>query len=300
MKCDRWYSYTEENIPSIFSKKPRKILKCRPALPWSKLVWTLLFICYFESFVFVFEKIEGIFSSYVWIQIECKIYNLARKFGKESVILIHKEEHLVQNITDNSKHRMFSLRCLSAGITLVSITLKKTVRTSKSFKIISRAEKQLLNERIRAISNTTEVNSWERDACINQLENVLDQKISKGCQAFISRIRKARHGSVWERQVAKFKYCSSKQEAMQKNTTAEVVTRKSDKCTAVTMATQTLHHPAAQHPLPQKQHQHTIHTRHRSNKGQMGEKLVQQTSHQGKVFTIGQGPKLHCCAIVHS
>ena len=77
------------------------------------------------------------------------------------------------------------------------------VRTSRSEEIIRRAEKQLLNGRIRAINSTIKISSWERDTCINQLEIVLDQEIFKESQAFISMVRKVRHRHVRERQPAK-------------------------------------------------------------------------------------------------
>ena len=70
------------------------------------------------------------------------------------------------------------------------------VRTSSSFDNIRRTQKQLLNERIRAIKNTIKISSWERDIYINQLVSVLDHEIFKECQAFISRVREARHRHV--------------------------------------------------------------------------------------------------------
>ena len=44
------------------------------------------------------------------------------------------------------------LRCLSQGVTPVSLRLKNLTRTQKGECIIKRAEKQLLNERIRNIN----------------------------------------------------------------------------------------------------------------------------------------------------
>ena len=82
---------------------------------------------------------------------------------------------------DYSKHKRFSLQNLSAGITPVRIRFKSTVKTSESFEIIRKAEKQLLNDRIRTISNTIKVRSWERDPCINQFANVVDQVTFKEC-----------------------------------------------------------------------------------------------------------------------
>ena len=51
------------------------------------------------------------------------------EFGKESVIL-SKMERLVSKMADFGNKRRFTLRWLGAGISLVSVKLKNTIRTS--------------------------------------------------------------------------------------------------------------------------------------------------------------------------
>ena len=46
---------------------------------------------------------------------------------EKNVILLWQWEHLVRKVTDFSNHRRFSLMCLTAGITPVSVTLINTV-----------------------------------------------------------------------------------------------------------------------------------------------------------------------------
>ena len=62
----------------------------------------------------------------------------------------------------------------------------------------------MLNKKIRAINNTTEISSWKGDTCINQFLSILDQETFKECQAFICRDGETIHRCVRERQVAKF------------------------------------------------------------------------------------------------
>ena len=107
-------------------------------------------------------------------------------------------------MVDYGNHKRFSLKYLSAGITPVSIRLKNTVRTPRSYEIMKRAEKWLQNERIRAINNTITISSWERDTCINQLASILDEGTFKEWHAFIYRATEARHKHVRGRQVSKF------------------------------------------------------------------------------------------------
>ena len=83
--------------------------------------------------------------------------HIYQKYGKECVKLLCKWEDLVKKMADFGNYRRFTLRFLKAGVTLVSVRLKNNTRTSRSYKIIRRAEKQLLNERIRCINTLTPV-----------------------------------------------------------------------------------------------------------------------------------------------
>ena len=85
--------------------------------------------------------------------------HIQRELG-ERVILLWEWEHLVRKIMDFSNHRRFMLRCLGAGITPISVRLKNTIRMSRSFDIIRKVDRQLLNERVRSINNTIELSSW--------------------------------------------------------------------------------------------------------------------------------------------
>ena len=46
------------------------------------------------------------------------------------------------------------LRCIKAGVNPASCRLKNTIKTPKSILIIRKAERQLLNERVRNINET--------------------------------------------------------------------------------------------------------------------------------------------------
>ena len=48
----------------------------------------------------------------------------------------------------------------------VSVRLKTNIKTAKGLEIIKRAEKQLLNERVRSINNQLEIFMFKRDTCI--------------------------------------------------------------------------------------------------------------------------------------
>ena len=113
-------------------------------------------------------------------------------------------------MVDFQNHRHFSLRCLSNNIIPTSVRLKSTIRTPKAKYIIHRAEKALLNERIRSITNTITMFKNLRDTCINQLEDILDNAIMEECRTFIEIRRERRHLSTLERHLSKFRRLSHK------------------------------------------------------------------------------------------
>ena len=95
---------------------------------------------------------------------------------------------------------------MSQGITPVSLRLKNLTRTQKGEGIIKRAEKQLLNERIRNINYKIE--RYHHDKCIyeKQLQEILqdDQEMWNACQEEVLKRKELRHQRVMERQMSKF------------------------------------------------------------------------------------------------
>ena len=96
------------------------------------------------------------------------------------------------------------LRCLSKGITPVSIKLKTTVKTPKGIYIVRKAEKMLMNERIRSINNKITMFRWQIDTCINSLGSCIRVEAMEECHRFISLRRKRRHNKTLDRQIKKF------------------------------------------------------------------------------------------------
>ena len=91
----------------------------------------------------------------------------------------------------------FTLRLLNIGIIPVSWKLKNAIRTPKGYHTIRKAERQLLNERIRCTNNTLYV-------CGIKLFCVLERATLNVCWAFINKVRKVRYSEVMETQKSKF------------------------------------------------------------------------------------------------
>ena len=85
----------------------------------------------------------------------------------------------------------------------MSIRLKSNIKTPKGQEIIRRAEKALLNERIRSINNTIYMLNLQKDTCITNLANKIEEEDLKNCHEFIEARREARHHETMERQIKK-------------------------------------------------------------------------------------------------
>ena len=78
---------------------------------------------------------------------------ILQEFGIEARRLLREWERLRLRSSDYKNHRIFSLRCIHQELIPVSIKLKSTLDTPKARQIIRKAEKDLLQARIKAINN---------------------------------------------------------------------------------------------------------------------------------------------------
>ena len=132
--------------------------------------------------------------------------HIKAEYGLENVRLFWQWEKLECKLVDFKNHGRFLLRCLSADIIPVSIRLRSNIKSPKGFNIIKRAEKALLNERIRMVNNTITMLENQIDTCMNRLNNILDKESMEECVIFIKTRRESRHIKTQIRQVNKFNW----------------------------------------------------------------------------------------------
>ena len=94
---------------------------------------------------------------------------LDREYDREIVKKFHQWEKYERKMADFSNHQRFTLRCLAEDLVPVSICLKQNIRTPKGLQIIRKAERALLNERVRSINNTLNMLKSLRDTCREEL-----------------------------------------------------------------------------------------------------------------------------------
>ena len=109
-------------------------------------------------------------------------------------------------------HRIFSLRCIHKELIPVSIKLKTTLDTPRARHIIRKAEKDLLQARIKAINNILEQVDRESQDCRDKLVSIISQERLEQCQDFINKVSELRFNKVKQRQINKLNHLVTKKE----------------------------------------------------------------------------------------
>ena len=124
--------------------------------------------------------------------------------GKKQSPYLGKYKNMNMQICDYKSNRRFSLRCFSNDLILVSLKLKNNLRTHKSDCIIHRAERSLLNERIRNINNILE--RLDHDSYIYELKllGIIGQDLMDECKGSTADHKETLHKKVLERQKTTF------------------------------------------------------------------------------------------------
>ena len=123
----------------------------------------------------------------------------------EALHLLRNWEKLQLRDCDCRNHCIFTLRCISNRNTPVSIRLKTTVRTERARKIIRKAERGLLQARVKSINSLLDNNAKQRDLFgITQLVSIISTTSLLECQELNDKVSQSRYLKVRERQISKF------------------------------------------------------------------------------------------------
>ena len=137
---------------------------------------------------------------------------ILQEFGIEARCLLREWERLRLRSSDYKNHRIFSLRCIHKELIPVSIKLKSTLDTPKARQIIRKAEKDLLQARVKAINNILDQVDREIQDCRAKLASIISQERLEQCQGFINKVSELRFNKVKQRQINKLNHLVSKKE----------------------------------------------------------------------------------------
>ena len=157
------------------------------------------------------------------------LIDLRNNYGENSVRLFRKWEITTKKMADYMNHRRFTLKCIKASITPVSCKLKAppSFRSSKSYQIIHKAEKQLLYEHIRNINGILAMldkhkqdqyskfkdsifslnhSNTDHSSVSEPLQDLDPDTILDRARLFIHRIKDHRHDKIKRKQINKFEH----------------------------------------------------------------------------------------------
>ena len=137
---------------------------------------------------------------------------LLQEYGVEVKHLFRDWERLQLRASNYKNHRIFTLRCLHKDLIPVSIKLKSTSKTEKARKIIRKAEKDLLQARVKAINSILDNVAKQTEECRSQLASIISAQRLRECQGFIDKVGEIRFTKVRQRQLNKYNILLNKKE----------------------------------------------------------------------------------------
>ena len=119
---------------------------------------------------------------------------------------------IVKKMADYRNHRRFTIKCIKASITPISCKLKNPIsyKSSRSYQIIHKAEKQLLYDRIRNINSILATLYKQREKHYQEFKDTLNQnnldheQCLERSRTFINRIKEHRHDKIKKKHFKKF------------------------------------------------------------------------------------------------
>ena len=137
---------------------------------------------------------------------------LLQEYGLEARGLFRDWERLQLRASNYKNHRIFTFRCVHKDLIPVSIKLKSTLKTEKARKIIRKAEKDLLQERMKAINSILDNTAKQTEECRSQLASIISAQRLRECQGFINKVGEIRFINVKQRQLNKYNILLNKKE----------------------------------------------------------------------------------------
>ena len=119
--------------------------------------------------------------------------NINEQYGIEALKQLHLWEKSVLRASNYKNHRIFTLKCISHSLMPVSIKLRPTKSKLKinasARKIIERAERQLLQDRVRGINKVIEGRNNNGNNNKFGLASLVTRADFDRCDHFIENVR---------------------------------------------------------------------------------------------------------------
>ena len=113
---------------------------------------------------------------------------LLQEDGIEARCLFRLWEKLQLRTSKYKKHRIFTLRCIHNDLVPSSIKLKSTLKSTRANQILKKAEKDLLQARVKSINYILDQTSKQLEECGSKLATIVSNtKSSKNAKTSLIR-----------------------------------------------------------------------------------------------------------------
>ena len=121
---------------------------------------------------------------------------MLEQHGMEVLQLFKDWERFQIRDSNYRNHRIFTLKCITKDLVPVNIRLKTTVKTEKARKIIRKAERDLLQARVKSIDSILGDSAKERELCRSKLASILSTATMNKCQQLMDKVSELRFLTV--------------------------------------------------------------------------------------------------------
>ena len=128
---------------------------------------------------------------------------LLQEDGIEVQHLFRLWEKLQLRASKYKNHRIFTLRCIHKDLVPSSIKLKSTLKSTRANKILRKAEKDLLQARVKSINYILDQTSKQLEEYRSKLVTIVSTQKLRECQDFVDKVGEIRFNKVKLRQLNK-------------------------------------------------------------------------------------------------
>ena len=139
--------------------------------------------------------IQGVFS------LPGRGCNIRTKYGQECVKDVRKLEDLTRKVSRHRNHLVFTLRCKDINVTPPSLSLKCPINTTNARRIVDKARKDLVRERIRVINNKLDAFKEKKITLETKLFTLLSREEQQNVTRHIAHVSETTHEKTkWRHQ----------------------------------------------------------------------------------------------------
>ena len=137
---------------------------------------------------------------------------LLQEDGIEAQRLFRLWEKLQLRASQYKNHRIFTLRCIHNDLVPSSIKLKSTLKSTRANQILRKAEKDLLQARVKSINYILDQTSKQLEECRSKLATIVSTQKLRECQDFVDKVGETRFNKVKLRQLNKLNLLTIRKE----------------------------------------------------------------------------------------